>query len=210
MVEGKRIYRESCDEKIGWNTEVNRVNARDWFKWSSQLRNIKVPRSVARDINKIKAVRLHVFADASNIARSAVAIAVVEHSTGFVKGLLTSKSGISKRNTSISRLELVGGQMAANMVKNLLTALKRWPITSVNVWMVSNPGRAWKTFVSNRVRKTAEITQETGIEWRYCPTDRNLEDLGSRGASLEKMQRGQWFEVAKGGGVAKTTGIRKN
>ncbi|XP_068742456.1 uncharacterized protein [Montipora capricornis] len=202
MVEGKRINREACDEKIGWNTEVNSVNPRDWLKWSSQLRNIKVPRSVARDVNKIKAVRLHVFADASNIACSAVAIAVVEHSTGFVKGLLTSKSRISKRNTSISRLELVDGQMAANMVKNLLTALKRWPITSVNVWMVSmvalfwicNPGRAWKTFVSNRVRKIAEITQETGIEWRYCPTDRNLADLGSRGASLEKMQRGQWFE----------------
>lgn len=95
--------------------------------------------------------------------------------------------------------------MAANMVKNLLTALKRWPITSVNVWMdsmvalfwICNPGRAWKTFVSNRVRKIAEITQETGIEWRYCPTDRNLADLGSRGASLEKMRRGQWFEGTK-------------
>ena len=142
------------------------------------------------------------FADASNTTCSAVAIPVVEHSTGFVKGLLTSKSRISKRNTSISRLELVDGQMAANMVKNLLTALKRWPITSVNVWMdsmvalfwICNPGRSWKTFVSNRVRKIVEITQETGIEWRYCPTDRNLADLGSRGASIEKMQRGQWFE----------------
>ena len=92
--------------------------------------------------------------------------------------------------------------MAANIVKNLLTALKRWPITSVNVWMDSmvalfwiwNPGRAWKTFVSNQVRKIVEITQETGIKWRYCPIDRNLADLGSRGASLEKMQKGQWFE----------------
>ena len=188
MVEGKRIYREACDEKIVWNTEVNSVNSRDWLKWSSQLRNIKVPRSIARDISKIKAVHLHVFADASNVACSAVTIAVVEHSAGFVKGLLTSKSRISKRNTSISRLELVGGQMAANMVKNLLTALGRWPITSV--WMdsmvalfwICNPGRAWKTFVSNRVTKIAGITQETGIEWRYCPTDKNLADLRSRGA----------------------------
>ena len=133
MVEGKRIYREACDEKIGWNTEVNSVNARDWLKWSCQLRNIKVPRSVARNINKIKAERLHVFADASNIVCSAVTIAVMEHSTDFVKGLLTSKSRISKLNTSISSLELVSRQMAANMVKNLLTALKQWPITSVNV-----------------------------------------------------------------------------
>ena len=133
MVAGKRIYREVCDEKVGWNTEVNRVNSRDWLKWSSQLRNVKVPRSIARDISKIKAVHLHVFADASNIACSAVTVAVVEHSTGLVKGLLASKSRISKRNTSISRLELVGGQMAANMVRNLLTALRGWPITSVNV-----------------------------------------------------------------------------
>ena len=202
MIAGKRIYREVCDEKVGWNTEVNRVNSRDWLKWSSQLRNIKVPRSIARDISKIKAVHLHVFADASNIACSAVTVAVVEHSTGLVKGLLASKSRISKRNTSISRLELVGGQMAANMVRNLLTALRGWPITTVNVWMdsmvalfwICNPGRAWKTFVSNRVRKIAEITQETKIQWRYCPTDKNLADLGSRGAPLEKMQKGRWFE----------------
>jgi len=89
MVEGKQIYREVYDEKVGWNTEVNSVNSRDWLKWSSQLRNIKVPRSVARDISKIRAVHLHAFTDASNIACSAVTVAVVEHSTGFVKVLLT-------------------------------------------------------------------------------------------------------------------------
>ena len=109
MVEGKRIYREACDEKIGWNAEGSGANMRDWLKWSSQLRNIKVPRSVTRDINRIKAVHLHVFADASDTACSAVANAVVEHLTGVVKGLLTSKLRISKRNTSISRLELFGG-----------------------------------------------------------------------------------------------------
>ena len=92
--------------------------------------------------------------------------------------------------------------MAANMVRNLQNALKGWPIVTTTVWMdsmvalywIRNPGRSWKVFVTNRVRKIAEITQETGIEWRYCPTDRNLADLGSRGASIEKMQRGQRFE----------------
>ena len=64
----------------------------------------------------------------------------------------------------------------------------------VALFRICNPGKEWKTFVSNRVRKVAEITQETGIEWRDCPTDRNLADLGSRVASLEKSQRGQWFE----------------
>ena len=92
--------------------------------------------------------------------------------------------------------------MAANMVKNLVAALKRWPITSVNMWLdsmealyyICNPRKAWKAFVSNWVRKIAEITQETGIVWRHCPTDKNLSDLGSHSASIDKTQKGQWFE----------------
>jgi hypothetical protein len=82
MVEGKRIYREACDEKVGWNSEVSTSTSKDWIKW-----------------------RLHLFADASFTTCSAVTIAVIEHSSGIVKGLLTSKSRIAKRNTSIPRLD---------------------------------------------------------------------------------------------------------
>ena len=49
-----------------------------------------MPRSIVKEMNKITGVQLHVFADASNTACSAAIVAVVEHSTGFVKGLLTS------------------------------------------------------------------------------------------------------------------------
>ena len=91
--------------------------------------------------------------------------------------------------------------MAANMVRNLHNAMKRWPIISTNVWMdsmvalyrISNPGKPWKVFVANRVKKMAEITSETGIRWKYCPTEKNLADLGSRGAEIHKMERGGWF-----------------
>ena len=200
-VKGKQIYRDTCDETKGWNTEVSDQQKRDWLKWSSQLKTVRVPRSVARGVGRVQAVHLHVFADASNIACSAVTIAVVEGETGVVKGLLTSKSRISKRNTSIARLELVGGQMAANMVRNLHNALKRWPIVSTTVWMdsmvalywIRNPGKPWKVFVANRVKNVAEITGETGIVWKYCPTEKNLADLGSRGAGIRKMETGGWF-----------------
>ena len=50
------------------------------------------------------------FADASNTACSAATVAVAEHSTGFVKGLLTCTSKlsrISKRTTTVARLEVV-------------------------------------------------------------------------------------------------------
>ena len=200
-VKGKQIYRDACDETKGWNADVSDQLKRDWIKWSSQLKPVRIPRSVTRGVGRIQAVHLHVFADASNIACSAVTIAVVEGETGVVKGLLTSKSRVSKRNTSIARLELVSGQMAANMVRNLHKALKRWPIVSTTVWMdsmvalywIRNPGKPWKVFVSNRVKKMAEITGETGISWKYCPTEKNLADLGSRGAGIHKMETGGWF-----------------
>ena len=201
LCEGKSIYREACDEKVGWNSEVSDKTAKDWVKWRHQLRNVRIPRSLARDLRKVKAIHLHVFADASFTACSAVTIAVIEDSSGIVKGLLASKSRIAKRNTSIARLELVGGQMAANMARNLVAALLRWPIASVMVWMdslvalfwISSPDRPWKVFVSNRTRKIAEITDEVGIHWKYCPSEDNLADLGSRGTTIDKLEKGGWF-----------------
>ena len=198
---GKQIYRDTSDATKVWNTEVSDQLKRDWLKWSSQLKTVTVPRSVARGVGRVQAVHLHVFADASNIACSTVTIAVVEGETGVVKGLLTSKSRISKRNTSVARLELVSGKVAANMVRNLHNALKQWPILTTTVWMdnmlplywIRNPGKPWKVFLANRVRKVAEITSKTGRVWRYCPMERNLADLRSRGAGIQKMVTGGWF-----------------
>ena len=176
MAEGKHIYREACEEKKGWNAEVSPELNKQWHKWNKQLKNVKVPRSLTGNSKETKAIELHVFADASKLACSAVTIAVVEHSSGTIKGLLTSKSRISKRNTSIPRLELVGAHMAANMAMNLRNALHRQPIKTIVIWLdsmvvlywLTNPGKPWKTFVSNRIKKIAEITNELDIIWKYC------------------------------------------
>ena len=55
----------------------------------------------------MKSVRIHQFADASSLACSTVTVAVVEKGTDKVKGLLTFKSRIPKRSTSLPRLELI-------------------------------------------------------------------------------------------------------
>ena len=54
------------------------------------------------------------------------------------------------------RLELVAGNMAANMANNVKQALTRWPVGSITIWMDStvalywlmNPGNHWKVFVA--------------------------------------------------------------
>ncbi len=57
--------------------------AKDWLKWTRQLRNVRVPRSVIRECKKVEAVHLHLFAEASNLACSAMtiplSIAIREH-----------------------------------------------------------------------------------------------------------------------------------
>ena len=137
VAEGKRIYRDACDEKKCWNEEVCPQLKYQWLKWTKRLRNVKIPRSINKSIKRIKAIHLHIFAYASTLASCSAAIAVVEGNMGVVKGLLVSKSRISKRKTSIPRLELVSGHMAANMARNLCSALRGWPIKSVIVWMDS-------------------------------------------------------------------------
>ena len=77
LCEGKSIYREACDEKVGWNSEVSDKTAKDWVKWRHQLRNLRTPRSLAADLRKVKAIHLHVFADASFTACSAVTVVVI-------------------------------------------------------------------------------------------------------------------------------------
>ena len=152
-----------------------------------------------REGTTVEAVVIHQFADASSLACSTTAITVIQQGTVNVKGLLTSKSRLSKRNTSIARLELIGGHIAANLAKNLCHALKEWPIRSVTVWMgsmvalywIPNPGKSWK--VANRVRKIAQVSGEVDIQWKYCPSEMNLADLGSRGVSLSKLESSEWY-----------------
>ena len=154
-----------------------------------------MPRSIASFVREIGADHLHLFADASILACCAAAVAGVEHEAGVTKGLLNSKSRISKRSTPIARLELVSGHMAVNMAKNLSTALQQWPIKTINFWMdgmvalcwITNPGRGWKVFVSSRVKKIAETADPLKITWKYCPSELNLADVGSRGATIVRM-----------------------
>ena len=38
---------------------------------------------------------------------------------------------------------------------------------------------------------------EHQINWKYFPSEMNIADLGTRGASLDKMERGNWYEGPK-------------
>ena len=117
LAEGKRIYREVCDEKRQWEAEVSTSLERQWRMWTKQLTNVQVPRSIIQSNAVLRTIHVQQFADASNLACSTLTIIVAEQDNETVRGLLTSKS-------TITRLELIAGHMAANMVRNVCRALK--------------------------------------------------------------------------------------
>ena len=40
----------------------------------------------------------------------------------------------------------------------------------------------------------AQIAEKVEIKWKYCPTERNLADLESRGVSFSKMELNEWYK----------------
>ena len=58
--------------------------------------------------------------------------------------------------------------------------------------------QSWKTVEDLCSKWDADdcgLKSETGINWKYCPTDKNLADLGSTGAGVNKLKTGEWFIV---------------
>ena len=45
--------------------------------------------------------------------------------------------------------------------------------------------------------KIAEISEEHQINWKYCLTEMNIVDFGTKGASLDKMEIGNCYEGPK-------------
>ena len=83
LVEGKKLYREACDETKGRNSELSKPLVKDYFRWVEQLKNVKVPRSLIKENRKVKGINLHIFANASAVACSSVPIASIQHETGI-------------------------------------------------------------------------------------------------------------------------------
>ena len=156
---------------------------------------VSMMRSLVRKLEKIDAIDLHSFGDASNNGVSAVVHAVVHQETDVNQGFVAAKARLAKKSLTILRKELVAGHMSANLVRNVKKALKNLPIRNIYGWLDSTVALhsikgngEYKQFVSNRVRKINEIDY---IQWRYVPTDENISDMGSRGSKPDHLN-GEW------------------
>ena len=204
LVDGKHLYRLAVDKKKGWDGEISEELKSKWTKWVCNLKIVEVPRTVAPYLEVVTELDLHHMMDASGKAVSAQTVAVVMQPSGTTKGFLTSKSRIAKRGLTMPRQELVACQMGANLAANVNKALERWLVRENNCWTdsmvalcwVKNPFKNWKTFVSNRVHKIFDISGSINLNWRHVPTEMNSADHGSRGPSIQKLEKIEWWKGA--------------
>ena len=91
--------RKVCFEKIPWDKDLP-------------------PRSITRVQGKIKEIEFHLFGDASVIRTSAAAY-VIQQTSSKTQRIISSKSRLSMKNTSISTLELIATVMVTNLAENI-------------------------------------------------------------------------------------------
>ena len=194
----KDIFFKICNEKMPWDKELPPEIVKKWLNWEKVLpRDIEIPRTITSIQEKIKEIELHLFGDASIIGTSAAVYAVIKQSSSTTQGFTSSKSRLSKKNTSIPRLELIAAVMVANLSSNIQNSLSHLKITAVHGWSDSTVVLHWlqgngtyKQFVQNRLD---HINSKPPIQWHYIGTDENPADIRSRGCNTNKLPK-TWLE----------------
>ena len=189
---GKCIYRDTCNEKTGWDTALSPKQSQRWAKWEQSLPvELTIPRALAQYREPVLDAELHAFGDASTQGVGAAVFAVVRQATGVTQRLVAGRSRLAKQDLTVPRLELVAAHMATNLLMNVREALSHFPITGVHAWLDSTGALHWitgggqyKQFVTNRVNK---ITQYPDIQWRHVPTNQNPADIASRGGQPTEL-----------------------
>ena len=123
---GELIYCELCDLKIPWDEEIPDILKRKFKKWVQDISSTKIvlPRATSLKLESVTAIDLNVFGDSSILANCTTVYAVVYQPSITDKGLLVSKSRISKKDVTVPRLELLAAHMGSKLLSNVLSALR--------------------------------------------------------------------------------------
>ena len=73
---GKVLYRELCEKKLPWNTEIPQTLKEKFIEWVKDITNIliEIPRYIPTHNKSITFIDLHVFGDATKFILEPVSI----------------------------------------------------------------------------------------------------------------------------------------
>ena len=146
-------------EKIRWDKDLPPEIKSIWLKWEKVLPSyLQIPRLITSVQKKIREIELLLFRDASIIGASTFAYTVIHQTSSTTQGFISGKPRLSKKKTSILRLELIAAVMVENLAGNITNSLQRFKVTAVHGWSDSMVVLLWlkingtyKQFVQNRV-----------------------------------------------------------
>jgi len=196
LVRAKILFQKTWVLNLEWDDELPAHFQKLWTEILndiSELNIIRIPRYVGYTTGAN--IKVHIFGDASTEAYSTVAYVRVTHETGGNCSILCARSKVTPlKSKSIPRLELIAATISTRMARrissifnlNLKTDFKFWTDSTNVLYWISQPGKIFKTYVSNRV---GEIQERTNTEqWRYCPTNLNPADISTRGISVRQLK----------------------
>ena len=202
---GRVLLQKLCALRYGWDDPLPDALAAEWRQWlalAGQLDDVRLRRCIMGPPGDVLCTRLHIFADASEMAYSAVAYLVrrVQAPGGGTERFVTFLMGKSLVNpvrpVSIPRLELAAAVLAVKM-RRVLTRELDTEFSSAHLWTDSmvvlgylrNRTARFRTYVANRV---AYIHGGSDVaEWSYVPSRLNPADIGSRGCQPADL--GPWL-----------------
>ncbi|XP_043479022.1 uncharacterized protein LOC122509221 [Leptopilina heterotoma] len=191
----KTLLAQLWAEKVDWDSRIDEKREHEFCQWAkelSSLKEIEFPRKLPEG-----KLTIHAFGDASGIAYAAVVFVRIESENMITVLLVSARSRIAPKKTTIPRLELLAASITARLADSVAKSFTRevekitfWSdSTTVLAWL--NRDGNWGTFVHNRVK---EIRKLTNIEnWKYVPGENNPADLPSRGCNPLQLVASKWW-----------------
>ncbi|XP_046632893.1 uncharacterized protein LOC124312397 [Daphnia pulicaria] len=185
----------SADHLKRWKEIVDSINV----AVDQQL--MSLPRSYFGSVDAVQ--ELHLFCDASRHAYGAVAYLCYKEQTAFVmsKARITpikDSQREGEREISIPEAELMAAYLGTLLATTIIAALKKngirmkiflWSDSQIiHFWISKSEGHP-RQFITNRVKKIREFTQQNAATWRYLPSEDNPADILSRGATLSEFKK---------------------
>ncbi|XP_043475015.1 uncharacterized protein LOC122506767 [Leptopilina heterotoma] len=109
-IQAKMIMQDILRFGPGWDEELPDDLKEKWFSWLKDIRDaqsLRIPRCYSGDLDRVRDIQLHIFADASTQAMSAVAYFRLEGDSGIRTVLVIAKTRVAPiKILTVPRLEL--------------------------------------------------------------------------------------------------------
>ena len=144
----KVLFEILCCKGIDWDNPLDGEILKQWMEILNDLVSLteaKVPRCYIQFIEESRYHEIHGFWDASDKAYAAVVYLRTKYTNGNVDvRLVAAKTRVAPLSKqSIPRLEHLGTQILARLVKSILHALKVTRIDDVFLWTDSFTALCW-------------------------------------------------------------------